>query len=138
MAYPLTILPDPMVALRQYLMSCTPLTSLTSATKIVTELPVNPDYSTPYIVLTSVGGGGIWPAIDEPALQVDSVGGDKATCSKVARTVRACVWAIANDRVPEGLLCSGSEETSPAWLPDTISNPPVSRFTARYRFLLKR
>jgi hypothetical protein len=130
------ILPDPVIALQQYLRLRSQITALTAATKVVSEIPTSPDYATPYVVVQSVGGVGIWPALDDAALQVDVIGGTKDLCSQVARAVRACVWAIANDRVTVGVLASGAEETAPAWLPDTVPNPPLSRFMSRYRVIL--
>jgi len=118
----------------QYLRLRTELMALIAADHIVTEIPTSPTY--PYVVVQEGGGTGIWPAIDEPALQVDTVGGSKAACSLIARTVRACIWAIANDIVPAGVLSSGHEEMAPAYIPDTVPTPPLPRFTARYSVLL--
>ena len=136
MAFPITVQPDPVIALQQYLRARPELVAITAATKIVSEIPSSPSYATPYIVVQWTGGTGIWPAIDEPSLQVDAVGGSKAVCSLAARTVRACIWAIANDTVAAGVLVSGAEEVAPSWLPDTVPVPPLPRFTARYRVIL--
>jgi len=133
MPNPITPGPDATLALLQYLRLRPELTALIPAAKIVTEIPTNPTY--PYVLVTLGGGRGIWPALDEPSLQVDSVGGTKALCGQIARTVRACIWAIANDIVPAGVLCSGSDEMAPAYIPDTIPSPPLPRYVARYSLL---
>lgn len=135
MPNPLTVLPDAVLATQQYLRLRPEITALTAATKVVSELPSSTDYSTPYVVVQWAGGIGHWPAIDEPAVQIDVVGGTKYLCGQAARTVRAAVWAIANDVVPEGVLASGFEEVAPSWLPDTVPVPPLPRYTARYRII---
>ena len=136
MPNPVYVLPDAVLAVIQYLRLRTELTALTSAAHVVTEIPPSPDYSTPYVVVQLGGGIGIWPAVDEPALQIDTVGGTKVLCNQVARTVHACIWAIANDVVSAGVLSSGATEMGLAYLPDTVPTPPLPRFTARYRVLL--
>lgn len=134
MANPVNVLPDAVLALIQYLRLRPELTTLLPADHVVTEIPSNPTY--PYVVVQEGGGTGIWPAIDEPALQVDTVGGTKAQCSQIARTVRACIWAIASDVVPAGVLCSGADTMRMAYIPDTVPVPSLPRFTARYSVLL--
>ena len=134
MAYPVAVMPDAVLAVLQYLRLRPELTALLPAASIVTEIPSNPTY--PYVVIQEGGGTGIWPAIDEPALQIDTVGGPKPLCSQIARTVRACIWAIANDVVPAGVLVSGADTMRLAYIPDTIPTPPLARFTARYSVLL--
>ncbi len=133
MPLPLTILPDGVLATIQYLRLRPEVTALIASGNIVTELPPVPAY--PYVIVQWAGGIGHWPAVDEPAVQIDVIGGSKFACGMLARTVRAAVWAIANDTVPEGVLVSGHEEVAPSWLPDTIPTPPIPRYTARYRFL---
>lgn len=127
------VLPDPLLCLLQYLRARSEVTALVTSANIITELPPNPSY--PYVLLTWAGGDGIWPAIDEAAIQVDVVGGTKPACGLLARTVRAAVWAIRNDTVAAGTLASGSEEIAPQWMPDEIPVPPVPRYTARYRII---
>jgi len=134
MANPVYVQPDATLAFLQYLRLRPELTELLPAASIVTEIPTKPTY--PYVLVQLAGGSGIWPGIDEPSMQVDTVGGSKASCGQIARTVRACVWAIAGDVMPAGILCSGSDEMAPAYIPDTIPNPPLPRFTARYRLLI--
>ena len=134
MAYPVAVMPDAVLAVMQYLRLRTELMALIAADHIVTEIPTNPTY--PYVVVQEGGGTGIWPAIDEPALQIDTVGGPKPLCSAIARTVRACIWAISNDVVPAGVLVSGADTMRMAYIPDTVPTPPLARFTARYAVLL--
>jgi hypothetical protein len=134
MANPVYVQPDAVLALMQYLHLRSELMALIASDHIVTEIPASPTY--PYVVVQEGGGTGIWPAIDEPALQVDTVGGTKPQCSLIARTVRACIWAIANDVVPAGVLCSGADTMRMAYIPDTVPTPPLPRFTARYSILL--
>ena len=136
MPNPLAVLPDVVLAVEQYLRLVPELTALTPAAYVVSELPPKPDYTTPYVIVQWAGGNGIWPAVDEPAVQIDVVGGTKFLCSQVTRTVRAAVWAIANDVVPAGVLSSGTDEMSPAWFPDTVPIPPIPRYTARYQVTL--
>ena len=134
MPNPVYVQPDAVLALLQYLRLRPELTALLPAASIVTEIPTNPTY--PYVLVQEGGGTGIWPAIDEPALQVDTVGGTKDKCSAIARTVRACIWSIANDVVPAGVLVSGADTMRMAYIPDTVPTPPLARFTARYSVLL--
>lgn len=136
MPKPIYVLPDPTLATIQFLRTITQLTALTPLTKIVSELPNNPDYTTPYVIVQHAGGSGIWPAIEDAAIQIDVVGGLKILCGQVTAVVRAAIWAIANDIVPAGVLSSGVDEMAPAWMPDTVMIPPTPRYTARYRILL--
>lgn len=136
MANPIYVQPDPVLALIQYLRGIAELTTVTPAAKVVSELPSSPDYSTPYVIVQRAGGTGIWPALDEPAMQVDTVGGSKVLCGLAARTVRAALWAIANDIVPAAVLVSGVDEMPPSWMPDMVPVPPLPRYTARYRVLM--
>ena len=134
MANPVYVQPDAVLAVMQYLRLRPELTALIANDHIVTEIPTSPTY--PYVVVQEGGGTGIWPALDEPALQVDTVGGVKPLCSQIARTVRACIWAIASDVVPAGVLCSGFDTMRMAYLPDQIPTPPLARFVARYSVLM--
>ena len=134
MPNPVYVQPDPVLAMLQYLRLRLELTALLPAASFVTEIPTTPTY--PYVVVQLAGGSGIWPALDNPVMQVDAVGGSKVACSLIARTVRACIWAIANDIVPAGVLSSGHEEMAPAYIPDTVPTPPLPRFTARYSVIL--
>lgn len=134
MPFPLSVMPDDELALLEYLHGIAEVVALIPADRITTEMPPKPVY--PLALIRRAGGGGIWPALDEPAIQVDVVGGTKATCKKAMQTIRAAILAIANDVVPEGVLSSAYEEVGPQWLPDTIPVPPVARYTARFRILL--
>ena len=134
MANPVYVQPDATLAVLQYLRLRPELTALIAADHIVTEIPTAPTY--PYVLVQLAGGSGIWPGLDEPAMQIDTVGGTKAACSAIARTIRACIWAIANDVVPAGVLASGWDQMPPAYIPDTVPTPPLARFTARYSVLL--
>lgn len=143
MPNPLAIFPDEKLAVIQYLRLRTEITTLTAAGKILTQIPASPNYSTPYIIVQRAGGTSIWPAIDEPSMQIDVVGGllsgggmDEVLCGQVARAVRAAILAIANDIVPAGVLSSGHDEVALQWMPDTVSVPTIARFTARYRVIL--
>ncbi len=134
MPNPVYVQPDAVLALLQYLRLRPEVTALIPADHLVTEIPSSPTY--PYVVVQLGGGNGIWPGLDEPAMQVDTVGGTKYLCGQIARTIRACIWAIANDTVPAGVLASGSDEMGPAYIPDMTPTPPLPRYTARYRVLL--
>ena len=134
MANPVFVQPDAVLALMQYLRLRTELMALIPSDHIVTEIPASPTY--PYVVVQWGGGNGIWPAIDDASMQIDSVGGTKVACGQIARTVRACIWAIANDVVPAGVLCSGADTMRMAYIPDTVPTPPLPRFTARYSLTL--
>ena len=135
MPFPLTQYPDDELALIQYLRTVPEVTALVPGTRITTELPPSPTY--PVVLVQRAGGVGIWPALDDAALQVDVVAaaGARRACKVLAQTVRAAVLAIANDTVAEGVLVSGFEEVGPQYLPDTIPNPPLPRYTARYRVI---
>lgn len=134
MANPVAAAPDDELAVIQYLRLAPEVTALIPAARITTELPPSPVY--PVVLIQRIGGVGIWPALDEPAQQIDVVGGTKAQCKTLALTVRAAILAIANDVVPAAVLASASEEVGPSWLPDTVPVPPIPRYTARYRVLL--
>lgn len=138
MGFPLALLPDDELALIQYLRTVTQVTALVPAARITTEIPPSPVY--PVVLIQRAGGTGIWPALDDAALQVDVVAdaGKRRDCKILAQTVRAAILAIANDVVPEGVLASGSEEIGPQYMPDTIPNPPLPRYTARYRVITHR
>jgi|GEM_PF-3608757 len=140
--YTLNVLPDPTVAVLNYLKSLTEVTNLVHADHIMTQIPLVPDY--PYILVQQAGGKGIWPAIEDVALQIDVVGDTQERNNHIARTVRAAIWAIANDIVSvtsdsvttSVTLVKGMEETAPAWMPDLVTVPPLSRYTARYAVTL--
>jgi hypothetical protein len=135
MSYPVEVFPDDELALLQYLRAVPDLTALIDGDKILTELPASPAY--PYVLIQRAGGQvAVWQAVDEPALQVDVVGGTKFVCKQIMRTVRAAILAIGNDVVDEGVLSSATEEVGPQWLPDTIPTPPVARYTSRYRIFI--
>ena len=135
MAMPVHILPDAELALIQYLRSRTEVTNLVPADRITTVRPPEPTY--PLIQVMRIGGGSTsWGHIDEPAYQVDVIGGSRYQCQRIARTIRACILAIANDTVSEGTLASGSEEVGIQWIPDSVVVPPLARYVARYRVFL--
>lgn len=135
MPNPLNVLPDDELALIQYLRGLTAVTALITAGNIITELPPTPVY--PYVLLQRAGGMTSYPsATDEPAIQVDTLAADRHTAKVLMLTVRAAILAIANDTVAAGILSSAYEEVGPAWLPDTVSIPPVPRYVARFRVLL--
>jgi hypothetical protein len=137
MALPVNVLPDAELALIQYLRSRTEVTALIASDRITTVRPPEPTY--PLVTVMRVGGQSTsWGAIDEPALQVDVIGGSRYQCQRIARTIRACILAIANDTVSEGTLASGFEEIGPQWLPDSVVVPPLPRFVARYRVFLHK
>lgn len=135
MPYPLTVLPDGELAIIQYLSSVAEVTALCPAQKITTSLPAQPTW--PHILVSLAGSqdtGNLF--LSEPALQIDVFATGKREAQLLAQTVRAAIRAIANDSVPEAVLASGAVEVGPQWLPDNLSNPPVARYTARYRVLL--
>lgn len=134
MPNPIVAAPDDEEALVQYLRLIPEVTDLIPAAQITTRLRPSPTY--PVVLIQRIGGVGIWPALDEPAEQIDVVGGTKAQCKALTMVVRAAVLAIANDVVPAAVLVSASEEVGPSWLPDTVPVPPIPRYTARYRVLL--
>lgn len=137
MAFPVNVLPDGELALIQYLRSRTEVTDLVPAERITTTLPPKPTY--PVVLVQRIGGlANAWQQIDEPAFQVEAVGGDRYTTQQVARTVRACILAIRNDIVSEATLVSGSEEVGIQWIPDAVVTPPLPRYVARYRVLLHK
>jgi len=136
MPFPLSVMPDDELAVLQYLRGIPEVVALIPSDRITTEMPPSPVY--PLALVQRAGGQGIWPALDEPAVQVDIFGGTKAQCKRAMQTFRAAILAIANDVVPEAVLSSAYEEVGPQWLPDTIPVPPVPRYTARFRILLHK
>lgn len=127
--------PDDELAILQYLRGIPAVTALVPSARITTELAPSPTY--PVLLIQRAGGVMAVPQrIDEPAIQVDAVGGTKAQCKRLMLAARAAILAIANDIVAEAVLSSAVEEVGPSWLPDTIPNPPLPRYTARFRVLL--
>jgi hypothetical protein len=136
MAYPITVLPDGELAVIQYLRSRTEVTTLVPADRITTALAAQPTY--PVILVRRIGGLVKSWHIDEPAFQVEVVGGTRYQCQQIARTVRACILAIRNDTVTEATLTSGFEEVGIQWIPDNVVVPPLPRYVARYQVLLHK
>ncbi|MFF1633972.1 DUF3168 domain-containing protein [Leifsonia sp. NPDC058248] len=135
MSYPVVPAPDDELAVIQYLRLVPAVTDLVPGARITTELPPTPVY--PVLLVQRAGGVMAVPQrVDEPAIQIDAVGGTKAQCKRLMQAARAAILAIANDIVPEAVLSSAVEEVGPSWLPDTIPNPPLPRYTARFRVLL--
>lgn len=137
MAFPISVLPDGELALIQYLRNVSEVTALVPADRITTTLPPKPTY--PVVLVQRIGGlANAWQQIDEPAFQVEAVGGTRHQCQQLARTVRAALLAIRNDTVSEATLVSGSEEVGIQWIPDSVVTPPLPRFVARYRVLIHK
>lgn len=134
MGYPLSPLPDDELALIQYLRGVPEVTALVPGARITTDLPPSPVY--PVVLVQRMAGQTLTWGVDEPALQVDVVGGAKDECKVLTQTVRAAILAIANDVVDEATLVSAYEEMGPTWLPDTVPTPPLPRYTIRFRVLL--
>jgi hypothetical protein len=135
MAFPISVLPDAELAVIQYLRSRSEVTNLVPGERITTTLAPNPTY--PVVLVKRIGGNATaWQRIDEPALQIEVVGGTRYQCQALARTVRACILAIRNDQVSEATLVSGFEEVGIQWIPDSVVVPPLPRFVARYQVLL--
>lgn len=137
MPYPLSVLPDAELALIQYLRGVSEVTALVPAARVTTQLAPSPVY--PVVLISRAGGSPVvWQAVDEPSLQVDVLGVDKASCSLLMRTVSAAILAIRNDVVAEAVLSSASVEVGPSWLPDTIPVPPIPRYVARFSVLMHK
>lgn len=134
MAYPVNVLPDGELALIQYLRSRTEITDFVPADRITTALAPQPTY--PVVLVRRIGGLVKSWQIDEPAFQVEVVGGSRYQCQQIARAVRACILAIRNDTVTEATLVAGFEEVGIQWIPDNVVVPPLPRFVARYQVLL--
>ena len=134
MPYPIVAAPDDELAVIEYLRGLTQVTALVPAASITTQLPPSPVY--PVVLIQRIGGQMIWPALDEPAIQVDVLGVTKVAAKTLMMVIRAALLAIANDIVPAAVLASAYEEVGPSWLPDTIPIPPVPRYVARFRILL--
>lgn len=134
MARPLAVAVDDEAALLQYLPTITEVAALIPASRMGTRLPPKFDTTLPRLLVQRIAGQASGaPGVDEPVTQLDVVGGKRSECKRAILTVRAAILAIANDRVAAGVLVSAYEEIGPAWLPDTLSDPPVSRYVARYR-----
>lgn len=132
MPNPIRVMPDPVLITIQYLRTISEVTSLVPANRILSALPPQ-NLTYPYILVSWGAGRGIARGtIDQPSMQIDVVGGSKELCGQIARTVRASIWAIANDVVGAGVLASGEDMTAPQWMPDTTTTPPLSRYVARY------
>lgn len=137
MPNPVVAMPDDELATLQYLRTIPEVTALIPGARITTEMPPSPTY--PLVLVRRAGGQALIPqGIDETAQQIDVVGGTKSQCKRAALAIRAAILSIANDVVPEAVLCSGAEELGPQWFPDTVPTPPVSRYTARYSIILHK
>lgn len=136
MAYPVNVLPDGELALIQYLRSRTEVTALVPAERITTTRPAEPTY--PLVTVMRIGGLANNWQIDEPAFQVEVIGGSRYQCQQIARVVRACILAIRNDVVTEATLASGFEEVGIQWIPDSVVVPPLPRYVARYQVLMHK
>ena len=136
MAYPIANLPDAELALIQYLRSRTEITSLVPSERITTTRPAEPTY--PLVLVMRIGGLVNSWQLDEPAFQVEVIGGSRYQCQQIARAVRACILAIRNDTVSEATLASGAEEVGIQWIPDSVVVPPLPRFVARYQVLMHK
>jgi Protein of unknown function (DUF3168) len=132
---PIVVMPDAPFSVIEYLRSKAEVTNLVPGSRITTAFPPNPVF--PLVQIQRIGGKSLVKEyVDEPSIQVDVYGGTQEQCSLIMRTVRAAILAIQNDIVSEGVLVSGFEETGPAWLPDTVPTPPLSRFVARFQILV--
>lgn len=137
MTNPVIIQPDAELALIQYLRGRTEVASVVAADRITTVLPPEPDFSIPRVLIQRTGGSSLaWQTIDQPAYQIDVVGGTRHECQTVMRHVRGAVMAIANDTVSEGVLAASEEEIGPTWMPDNVPIPPVPRYTWRCRVFI--
>ncbi|NNC10695.1 DUF3168 domain-containing protein [Planctomonas sp. JC2975] len=137
MPNPIVAIPDDELALLQYLKARPEVLALIPATQLSSDMPASPVY--PIVLVNRAGGTAHDRAyIDEPALQVDVMASTKRAAKQLTNVVRSAILAIANDVVAEGTLVSAAEEVGPGWLPDTISVPPVPRYTARYQVLLHK
>jgi hypothetical protein len=137
MPRPIIVQPDAELAVIQYLRARTQVTDLIPSDRITTTRPAEPTY--PLVTVMRIGGTSTsWQGLDEPALQVDVIGGSRYQCQQLARVIRGCILAIANDTVSEATLASGSEEVGPQWFPDQVVVPPLPRYVARYRVLLHK
>jgi hypothetical protein len=137
MAYPISVLADAELAVIQYLRSVSAVTDLVPSARITTTLAPKPTY--PVILVQRIGGTSkAWQRIDEPALQIEAVGGSRYQCQQVAATVRAALMAIRNDTVSEATLVSAVEEVGIQWIPDAVVTPPLPRFVARYRVFIHK
>lgn len=135
MANPVYVLPDAPLAVIQYLRSTAAITALIDPERITTRIDPEPTY--PVLLVQRMGGQVIGRGgIDNSTLQVSCIGGSEFECSKLIRTVRATILAIANDVVSEGTLVSGFELVGPSWIPDTTTEPPLSRFILRVQVVL--
>ena len=136
MTYPVNLQPDAELALIQFLRSRTEITSLVPADRITTTRPSEPTY--PLVLVMRIGGLANNWQIDEPAFQVEVIGGSRYQCQQIARTIKACILAIRNDVTSEAVLVSGSEEVGVQWIPDSLVVPPLPRFVARYQVLMHK
>jgi hypothetical protein len=136
MPYPIAAQADDELALLQYLRTITTVTALVPVANVIQELPPSPTY--PYVLIQRAGGDQVAPDIDDAAIQVDVLAETRGAAKRLALAVRAAILAIANDQVPEAVLCSAAQEIGPQWLPDTVPTPPQPRYTARYSIILHK
>ena len=142
MPTPLVVLPDPVLAVIQYLRARSEVTALVVSANIVSALPEVDAPAWPFILVNGMPSQGIWPSIDDAGVQIEALDIDhptssrKDTTSLIARTVRAAMWAIANDTVAAGVLSSCSEISGPQWIPDTTTTPPLGRVIQHQSVLL--
>lgn len=121
---------DDELAVIQLLRATPEVTALVPAANILTQLPPSPQY--PYVLVQRVSGQMLtWVTGDQPVLQIDALGGTQPACKKLMLTVRAAIMSVASTVVPAGVIESASEQVGPGWMPDTVSVPPVARYTSR-------
>jgi len=136
--YPIVAFPDATLAVIQYLRSRPEVTDLIDPGNIGPRLPDTPSW--PQVMIHRGGGTPVtrqW--VDDAAIQVDAmIPADPAQypdgpkqCADLIAAVVACLSAIADDTVPEAVLCGARIDVGPLWMPDPVSQPPLSRYVAR-------
>lgn len=122
---PAPVLPDAVVIVRAFLLTCPEITALVSS-RIYSQSPATPTY--PYITVQRIGGGQTEHRIDSASLQVDCWGATESSASQVARTTRAALLSAWNYVHTSGVLLATTEELGLSWQPDTVRTPPQPRF----------
>ena len=127
---------DVELATIQMLRATPGVTALVPAASITTQLPPNPMY--PHVLIQRASGQMLtWVTIDAPVVQVDVMGTTQGQASRAMLAVRAAILGLASTVVPEGVLESATEQIGPSWLPDTVSVPPVPRYTAHFEIITR-
>lgn len=120
----LCIIPDPITAVREYLLSVPQVTTITD--RIVTVVPKDPIW--PLIRLTLLTSFQVFARrYDRCLFQVDCFATAEPAAHELARVVRAALQESENWQSAEAVL-GGTTDSSIRPMPETGYTPPIARY----------